>query len=236
MSDGAPEMPEPSRVLFAIITNGRAEMHLQCCISILHAQIELMTAKDGSFVAELEFFETLNDALNALHQNKSYAAMFAIKHNTLVAGVFSTKAFASKENVVIAPSPRAGVDWVRIVNHVKDQPIGREPINHLGNVYNMKLEGLPKDNGYTTVKDVDWIDAVFVRREVVDGIAEKHPDIVSEKSAFALDGVYDGKFIPGHKRFVQLYGNQVWADVENQCTVSGPFDYVGCVGSRTVLR
>ncbi len=226
---------EPSRVLFAIITNGRAEMHLQCCISILHAQIELMTTRDDSFIAELEFFETFNDALNALYKNNAYAAMLAVKHNTFVAGVFSTKAFASKENIVIAPSPRAGVDWHRVVEHVKD-PTSREPINHAGNVYNMKLEGLPKDNGYTAVKDVDWIDAAFVRREAVEDIAQRHPDIVSEKSAFALDGVYDGKFIPGHKRFVQLYGKQVWADVEHQCTVSGPFDYVGCVGSRTVLR
>lgn len=230
------EIPEPSRVLFAIITGGRAEMHLQCCISILHAQIELMTTRGDSFIAELEFFETLNDALNALHKNQSYAAVFAIKHNTFVAGAFSTKAFASKENVVIAPSPRAGVDWARIVTHVKESPTNREPINHAGNAYNMKLEGLPKTNGYTAVKDVDWIDAVFVRREAVEDIAEKHPGIVAEKSAFALDGVYDGQFVPGHKRFVQLYGNQVWADVEHQCTVSGPFDYVGCVGSRTVLR
>lgn len=227
----------PEKVLLAVITDGRTEMNLQCCISILHTQIDLMTAKEGNaFVAELEFFEKLNDALDALHKNKTLSAMFAIRWNTLVPGAFALTAFSSKEKVVVAPSPRVGVDWAKVRDRALNKE-NKEPLHHAGNVYNVKLEGLPRADGYTSVKELEWVDAIFVRREVVDDIAARHPDVVSEqKSAFALDGVYGGKFASASKRFVQLYGGVVWADVEHQCAVSGPFDYVGCVGSRRVLR
>lgn len=226
----------PKRVLLAIITEGRSEMNLQCCTSILHTQIDLMTTQN-SFMAELEFVPTLNDALDILHKNKSLEGVFAIRYNAGVPGSFAPKAFSSGESVVIAPSPRPGVDWTKVRDYASSGKENKEPLNHAGNTYNVKLEGLPRADGYTSVKDVDWVDAIFMRRNVVDTIAEKYPDIVSEeKSAFTLDGVYDGKFFHGTKRLFHMYDGPIWADVERQCVISGPLEFVGCVGHRSVLR
>jgi hypothetical protein len=225
----------PPKVLLAVITDGKPDMNLQCCISILHTQIDLMTAaKENAFMAELLFFEKINDALDKLHKDKDCKGAFIIRHNSYVPGVFAVKAFGSGEKIVISPSPRASVDWGR----VKDKCLTADEVtSHIGNTYNAKLKGLPNKNGYALAKDTDWIDAMFVRREVVDDIAAKHPEIVSpEKSAFALDGVYDGRFVNGPKRFFEMYGGPVLADVENQTKVSGPLEYVGCVGSRKILR
>lgn len=227
-------MASPPKVLLAVITDGRTEMNLQCCVSILHAQIDLMMAQGNAFVAELLFFENINDALDKLHKDPSYAAAFLIRHNSYVPGAFALKAHGSGEKIVISPSPKPSIDWAR----VKEKCLSANELpQHVGNSYNTKLQGLPRANGYALVKDADWIDAMFVRREVVDDIASKHPEIVSsDKSAFALDGVYDGRFVSGSKRFFELYGGVVWADVENQTGVSGPQEYVGCVGARKVLR
>lgn len=222
------------KVLLAVITDGRAEMNLQCCVSILHAQIDLMMANENAFVAELLFFDHLNDALDKLHKDPSYDAAFVIRHNAYVPGAFALKAHGSGEKIVISPSPRPSIDWAR----VKEKCLVADELTaHIGNSYNTKLVGLPKPNGYALAKDADWIDAMFVRRQVVDEIASKHPEIIaSDKSAFALDGVHGGRFVPGSKRFFELYGGPVWADVEHQTGVSGPQEYVGCVGARKVLR
>jgi hypothetical protein len=224
----------PPLVLLAVVTDGRAEMNLQCCVSILHLQVELMTATSDSFGAELMFARDLNDVLDRLHRDKRLVGAFVIRHNASIPGPFALKAFRSKERIVVSPTPLPVVDWERVKNHVLD---AAEDTRFSGNVYNVKLEGLPRSDGYARVASMIVADGMFVRRDVVDGIAEKHPEIASDdKSAFALDGVYGGKYATGTQRFLDLYGDKVWADVENQGGASGPIEYVGCVGARKVLR
>jgi len=226
--------PAPPIVLLAVVTDGRAEMNLQCCVSILHLQVELMTAKSDSFGAELMFARDLNDVLDRLHRDKRLVGAFVIRHNASIPGAFALKAFRSKERIVVSPTPLPVVDWDRVKAHVLD---AAEDTRYSGNVYNVKLEGLPRSDGYARVSSMLVADGMFVRRDVVDGIAERNPDITTaEKSAFALDGVYGGKYATGTQRFVDLYGDKVWADVENQGGASGPIEYVGCVGARKVLR
>ncbi len=225
---------QPPRVLLAVITDGRSEMNLQCCVSIMHAQLELITATENAFVAELLFVERLNDALDRLHKDATCAAAFIVRHNAYVPGPFALKACRSGEKIVISPSPKPAIDWARVKEKCAT---ATETPQHIGNTYNARLEGLPRPDGYASARDVEWVDGMFVRREVVDDIAAKFPDIVSpEKSSFALDGVYGGRFVRGTERFFEMYGGDVWADVENQSGVSGPQDFVGCVGARKILR
>lgn len=227
-------MTPPPRVLLAVVTDGRSEMNLQCCVSIMHAQLELITATENGFVAELVFVDRLNDALDKLHRDATCAAAFIVRHNAYVPGPFALKACRSGEKIVISPSPKPSIDWARVKGKCATT---HEVAQHVGNTYNAKLEGLPRADGYATARDVAWVDGLFVRREVVDDVAARFPEIVSsEKSSFALDGVHGGRFVPGVKRFFEMYGGDVWADVENQSGVSGPQDFVGCVGARKILR
>lgn len=226
--------PPPPVVLLAVVTDGRQEMNIQCCVSIMHLQIELITAKNDGFGAELMFARDLNDVLDRLHREKRFAGAFVIRHNAAIPGTFAPKAFKSTEQIVVSPTPLPVVDWERVKAHVLD---AAEDTQFSGNVYNVKLEGLPRSDGYARVAAMVMADGMFVRRGVVDAIAEKHPDIVAEnRSAFALDGVYDGKFMTGTQRFMNLHAGQVWADVENQGGVGGPIEYMGCVGARKTLR
>ena len=229
MTDVAPPV-----VLLAVVTDGRPDMNIQCCVSILHLQIELMTAKGDSFGAELMFAKDLNDVLDRLHRDKRLVGAFAIRHSAAIPGAFALKAFRSGERVVVSPTPLPVVDWERVKTHVLD---AAEDTQFSGNVYNVKLEGLPRPDGYARAASMIVADGMFVRRDVVDAIAERNPAVVAEdRSAFALDGVYDGKFMTGTQRFLDLYDGKVWADVENQGGVSGPVEYVGCVGGRKILR
>jgi hypothetical protein len=50
---------QPPRVIIAIITEGRGDMALQACVSILNLQMVLMTSSNG-FQADLRFYKSNN--------------------------------------------------------------------------------------------------------------------------------------------------------------------------------
>ena len=229
--------PMPPKVLIAIVTDGRADMSLQCCVSILQTQVIMMTSSDPArqFVADLAFVKDLNEALDKLHRDRSLEAAFIIRHDTGVPGEFVTTAFASGESLVISPAPLPTVDWDRVKKHVLD---AGEDMAFSGNVYNVKLGGLPRTDGYARVAGIAALSALFVRRHVVDDIATAHPSVIAEPvSAFAVDTVRDGTYVSALDSFVRACGTKkMWADIKHQANTSGPLEYVGCVGSRRTLR
>lgn len=227
----------PRKVIIAVITEGRSDMTLQTCVSILNLQMVLMTSNpaDG-FQADLRFFKTINQALTAMHNEKDVCGLYVINFSTGVAGDFATKALASDKDVIVGIHPLASVDWDRVKANITNTS---EELQNTGMVYNISLGGLPDKNGYAKVKSINEASIMFVKRNVVDEIVKNHPSVASSDGnhySLFLEGVYDGVYMSGVDRFVKLYGKTIYGDTVRSAIKIGSQDYVGVVGNRSQLR
>jgi hypothetical protein len=230
-------MATPSKVIIGIITEGRSDSALQACVSVLHLQMQLMqTPQHEAFQADFRFYKTNNEALEDLYRSKEMSATFCINWSSGVPGAFSLKAFRSSNEITLGVHSDGVIDWDRVRNNITT---GKESVEYAGINYNVELEGTPNKDKYVKVKSAKMMDVFFVKRAAVDYIASKHPNVVSkdgQHANFAIEGVYDGEYVNGPTRFIQLYGKPVYADVEHGINKLAPQDFTGVVGNRSRLR
>lgn len=203
-----------------------------CAVSLLRMQTMLMTSADP-IRADMHFVSTLDDALNCLRANKDAVGALMVEGGIGFDPSFGLEAMKSGMPLVAGVYPLPVVDWER----VKTQPANEVP-QHWGNVYNVKPAGSPGPNGYLPVTDAA-LGVVWVSADVVRSIESRHPEIVTadgSSAAFARAGVYAGVRREAHERFLDLWAGPVYADPNRQCSSSGPAEFGGCVGARTVLR
>lgn len=228
----------PPKVLIGIVTNGRSDSSLQAAVSILQLQMQLMsTSIDDSFQADLRFYNTNNDALEDLYKTKDAVGLFVIHWSSGIPGPFAMKSLKSSKDFVVCVHPDGIIDWDRVRANIETT---KENLEYVGMTYNVDLEkSRPDTDGYAKITKIKMLDSFFVKRAVVDSIARKHPTIISkdkQHGAFALDGVYDGKYMTGPERFMDLYGKPIYADLEHQINKLAPQDFSGVVGNRSQLR
>jgi len=230
-------MSVPPKVIIGVVTDGRSDSSLQAAVSILHLQMQLMTTPaTESFQADLRFYATNNEALEDLFVTKDAQGIFVIHWSSGIPGKFAMKAFKSNKEVVVGVHPTGVIDWDRVRKNITATT---ESLQNTGITYNVDLDDKPDANGYAKIKHVNMLNVMFVKRSVVDHINKTHPEVVSEdkkRAAFCLDGVYDGTYMTGAERFMNLYGKTMYADTENGITKLAPQDFTGIVGNRTALR
>lgn len=233
MADMAAPADQQQRmsILLCIVTNGRPEASLVCAISMLRLQTMLMTAPER-IAADMHFVPTIDDAMNLLHQHPTARGAAVMDSSLGFDPEFPTRAMRSGLPVVVASYPLPEIDWER----VKRQPKNEES-RFWGNKYSVTPSGRIGPNGYAHVTDAK-LGIAWVAKEVVTGIVERNPGIVAlDGSAdFALTGVHAGKRHDGHRRFLELFGGDVWADLEHPGSSTGPIEFGGCVGMRHILR
>jgi hypothetical protein len=225
----------PPKVIIAIITEGRSDMALQACVSILHLQMQLMTTQDG-FQADMRFFKTNNEAITELYKSKEFEGIFMLNFASGVPGEFALKALRSDKDVVFGIHPLATIDWDRVKEKIASTT---ETLQNTGVVYNLKLASIPDAAGFAKVADVQHADVMYVKRAAIDDIVERHPSAVSndkKHTTILQEGIYDGVFMTAEQRFAHLYGKPIYADTALQCSKAGPADYVGIVGNRSQIR
>lgn len=223
------------RVIIAIITEGRGDMTLQTCVSILNLQMTLMTSP-GGFQADMRFYKSNNEALTALYKEKGFQALYIINFSTGVPGDFATKAWNSDKEVVVGIHPLPAIDWERVKANIANTA---ESLQNTGVVYNLSLGGIPDENGYAKVKSIKTSEVMFVKREVVEEIVKANPTVVSkdgQHASFALEGVYDGVYMSETERFVKLYGKTIFGDTARSVNKCAPCEYIGVVGNRSQIR
>ncbi|ABT14949.1 hypothetical protein NY2A_B550R [Paramecium bursaria Chlorella virus NY2A] len=228
------KMQQP-KVILAIITDKRPDMTLQCCVSILHLQAQLIQTQHG-FQADMRFYSNINEAISDLYRSKEFSGMFVIKWSAGVPGPFAMKAWSSKHDIVVGIHPMASIDWERVKEKITSTT---ENIAHAGIVYNLKLDGFPDSEGFGKAKEIKALDVIFIKRSAIDDIVKNNPGTVSDDgqhSSIFLEGVYDGVYMTEVERFVKLYGKPIYADANLQCSKSATQDYVGIVGNRSQLR
>ena len=232
----APEHNAPSDapvldvVLLAVVTGGGNEMGAKTLSSILGIQTTLMCMRHPPFGLEIRFVRDTNDAMNLLHLG-GYRAALIVRHNAAFDPEFVLRAHASGESIVFGVSA-TDFDWGR----VKPDPTSNESTHNKAIVYNVRLSH-PRSTGYANVVGLSDLSVAYVNRTVVDSMAERHPHIVGKNgSAFIVDAVVDGEFVPGLARFMGMHGPGIMADTEHPVTVSTPMAFEGSVGARTYVR
>lgn len=223
--------PDRSIILVCIVTRGRHDASIPCAVSMLHMQTVLMTTAEP-VTAEVHFVKTLNDALNVLRQHGSAAGALVADCSMGFDPDFALRALASGLPVVAGSYPLPEVDWER----VKTQP-KNEDAAFWGYRYNIQPTGRIGPSGYAHVSEAQ-LGVAWVRKDVVDSIAARHPDLAARDGTFpfAMEGVYDGALRTADERFLDLHGGDVWADIERPATSMGPLEFGGCVGRRRTLR
>jgi len=226
---------QSQKVILAIITDSRPDMTLQCCVSILHLQAQLIQTQNG-FQADMRFYPSHNEAISDLYRSKDFGGIFIIKYSAGVPGEFALKSWRSKHDVVVGIHPMQSIDWDRVKEKITTTT---EDISHTGIVYNLKLARMPDAEGFGKAKEIKALDVMFIKRSALEHIVKNNPDSISDDgqhSSIFLEGVYGGKYMTGIDRFVKLYGKDIYADANLQCSKSACQDYVGIVGNRSQLR
>lgn len=226
-------------VVICVVTNLKTDVTLNTAISLLRLQTKLMAHPERTRV-DVHFVPTLNDALNTVHRIGKEGATggLVVDGNVGFDTDFLLRAMDRPTvPLVVGVYPLPIIDWKRVTEH----PVPTEDPSSWGNVYNVTLTGVTDSaTGYLeAVPESAHLGLFWVRSGVLADIVTRHPDIMTADGAvgaFARDGVYDGKDTRASDRFLQLYGGRVLADPESGATNSGPTEFGGCVGARSVLR
>lgn len=219
-------------VLLCVVTNSKHEASLACAASLLRLQTVLMSSAQR-IRADMHFVTTIDDALNVLKDHDTAVGAAILDASLGFDAEFPLRALASGLPVVVASYPLPRIDWDR----VKTQPATEDP-QFWGNVYSIKPSGRIGHGGYAHVTDAK-LGVSWVRKDVVKDILSRHPELVTEDGTaamLAVGGVYEKKLRTADERFLDLYGGEVWADIERPATSTGPVEFGGCVGIRSVLR
>lgn len=228
---------QPTTFMLCMVTNGRAEASLSCAFSLLRHQTVLMTTPQP-LKADMHFVATVDDALNALRQHPTAVGAAILDTSLGFDPEFPLAAMHSGRPVVVASYPLPGVDWDRVKETAKRPPPGEEP-RFWGLQYSVEPSGAPPHgDGYVPVAKAR-LGVAWVTKAAVEDIVRRHPGIVTADGSWATlaaPGVYDGKKLTAEERFFKLYGAEVVADVQRPATSTGPLEFGGCVGLRTVLR
>lgn len=220
-------------VLICVLASRDAEVSATCAHALFALQDAIMTAP-FAVTPVMCFVHTLDEALNALWASGHDAAL-VMDGSVGVDPLFVLKCMQLPDPLVLACHPLVDTDWQR----VKDRPVPDESPENWGNTYNVSLAGGIKPHGRVEVADVRDMRCAWVRRSVLEDIVRSHPEIVADDAAhaaFAVPGVFDGRSVSAHARFLGLWGKKPVADVETATVVMGPDAFEGCVGRRQVLR
>lgn len=231
------QQPAAHHVVICVLTGQSSDVTLMTAVSMLRLQQTLLTFQTP-IEAEVHFVRDFNDALHLVHRAAKgpHTGALIVEGKLGFDPRFVLRALATTVPLVVGVYPLPVVDWQRITTRPSD-----EPPEEWGNVYNVTPvhPGRPADaNGYLEVSREASLGLLWLRAGVLQQIAERHPETVQadQSTAFGLPGVSGGRVLNPHHRFLDLYGGTVMADPDSGATSSGPTEFGGCVGARSVLR
>lgn len=223
-------------VVVCVVTGPKTDVTLTAAISLLRLQTQLM-AHPERIQADVHFVHDFNAALNVVHRSEGAQGGLIFEGGIGFDAAFLLRAMERPAAQVVAGVyPLPVIDWARVAS----RPQGEEP-SMWGNVYSVKTTGATDPGtGYLEAEAKDAaLGLVWVRTSALADIVTRHPGIMTADrsvAAFARDGVYDGVETTAYSRFLALYGGRLLADPEAGATSSGPAEFGGCVGARSVLR
>lgn len=230
---------KPTCLAVCVVANGRNEISLVTAMSLLRLQIRMMTERN--YKVGIHFVRTFDEALNTIHADEELYGGIVVDGTLGFSADFVLGSEKSGLPLVAGVYPLPAVDWERVkaVGTGDKAAAAAEPPSFWGNAYNVTpLPGSSPTSEYVKVDpNTATLGLAWVRRSELVGIAAKHPEIVGDGGvSFATPGTYDGVRMNEYQRFLSLYGYAVFANVAHQASSTGPTEFGGCVGHRSVLR
>ena len=208
------------KVLLAVVSGG-TNGHV-CSLGFAVSMLRLQTALFGAptpIQAVLEIVPSLRDAVDLAAKDETINALVAVSSNISFPAAFVLRALVSRHPFVAGIYPLPLIDWGRVKSKSQgDDVASTEKMAFRGNVYNLDASKAKfVGGGYLELapKDVEP-GAVVLSREAAEAIAKRAPSTDAEVPA--------------------AWGRPVHADVEHQCANFGSVEFMGCVGTRAVLR
>lgn len=217
-------------VLVCGITQSDVSIHFTS--GMLRMQTEL--SRTPGLMVEFEFFLTINDALAYFESSEKHDLCIIIDAQMSVESGFILKNDPTKD-FVVASYPLRQIDWDRLKERIVD---GTEPVSQVGITYNYDpANSVPERGGcYVRLKKGTYAQLkIFkITKKAIQKLAETHG-----KLPWYVDGIIDGQRLSPDQRLCQLWeasGETIYADIVHKTINIGPYDYVGCVGTRKQLR
>lgn len=231
---------KPTSLAVCVVANARNEISLITAMSLLRLQIRMMTERN--YAVGIHFVRTFDDALNVVYSDPELYGGVVVDGTLGFSADFVLASERSGLPLVAGVYPLPTVDWERVKAVGTGDKAGAtpEPPSFWGNAYNVSpLPGSSPHSEYIRVDpNTATLGLVWVRRSDLDQIVRSHPEVRAAGGAvsFATPGTYDGVRLNEYQRFLQLYGYVLFADIARQASSTGPTEFGGCVGYRSVLR
>lgn len=209
------------------------ELSLPCTTCLL--KLQQIAARRGDIKLEVSIVPTV---LQALNQYKQGDWVVVLDSMLGMPPEFVTGLFECQHDVVVGVYPLPVVDWNRVSSRVlgpETSRAGAEPLQHAGNVYNIKPKA-SRMQRYVPVADAAELKLLAVRSSLLQDMAGPTTSFEGG-DLFAYESVFDNQFQNVYQTFARKVGlDRVVADLESPCMLSAPAQFAGCVGMRTALR
>lgn len=199
-----------AKVLLAIVCPN-AQCSLDFSLSLLRLQMALVKAP---LDIQVDVVPSLCKAIEVVNSDESYTNLVCIASHVSFTAAFVLRGLSSGHPFVAGIYPLTVLDWDR----VKEAAVSSESPQYRGNVYNLDIEKASFGaQGYLSVSDGSIEPgAVILTREAVEAIASLQPKTDADVTT--------------------AWGKTIHADLDQQCANFGQVEFVGCAGSRAILR
>lgn len=195
------------RVLFVTVAPS-GQCSLGYAIGVLNFQMSVRAAPH--LTVDLDVAPSLQAAI-AKARSGTYDALVAIHSNIAFSPSLVLRGLTNAEcPFVVGVYPHPSIDWKRVT---LDRGSAGEDLKFKGNTYNLDpTQARMVRGGYLATKYADL--GVVVLRD--DALAN-------------VSGSTD-------KDVCASWGRDIYADLDNPCSLTGQVEFTGCVGMRSILR
>ena len=195
------------RVLLAVVTRD------QCSLGFAISMLRLQSALRGApgIHATVELVSSVSDAVQLAADIKDIDAVVAVESQLSFPAGFVLNALVAPSPFVVGVYPLPRLDWERVA--AKARAPG-EDMRYKGNVYNIDPATAKHQSQRYLGVSTAALGAVVLKAEALCALAKA--EVTTDEGLCAA------------------WGKTILADLENQCSNSGPMEFTGCVGLRAM--
>ena len=225
------------RIVFASLTEGRDQCSIGNAISVAKAQVALL---QHPVHLEFRFENDLAAAIDYFHSNRSLDILVAVDNYLSYSVEWITENVLGHPDkaLITAVYPLPGVvDWDRVRDRAGD---AKEPNGSKGLKYNVNAGeagcSFTADGKFLEAKSAK-LDCLIIKREALDDIVARHPEIVHDGGILAfVESIKNGKKLTRDETFCQLWSKTIYADIEHPAASFGTQVFAGVIGLRNQIR
>ena len=222
-----------THILVAVITTPKQEATIGMAVSAIKLQNALAGRPDVTI--NLDFFDTKQHALSTFSGATDFDALCMVSSMCTFDPDFIFKAIDSSRAFIVGTYALPKYDFTKLSDPCKDDETELPQHRILDYNYTPPSDGTTPDmDGYLKLGHACspmGLELVVIKRVVMDAMAPK-----ADAGLFWSDAAIGGRIVEAHERFCDMWGGDIYADVDRQACVMAPCTFAGIVGHRRVLR